>query len=253
MPGAGAPGSLRRTWPSPCGTSARSPSWIQPAPSSPVSSHIRPEVTTWNQRYPGIGGSVESPGCGELGAAVERAVHPQEVQCLAERIRRREGVRRLHEAKYGWPEPARPACWTIEHISPPFGHRPVPRRPRQTGRIALTTRSERPWHTEDRHSRIPPAESGSRSAQTSANTGGELLAIDLELPANRRVPGGQHIHPNQAERFEVVEGTMRFRMGRKAGRSRDRARSSSSPPVRSTTSRTSATMRRSSASRCARR
>ena len=51
--------------------------------------------------------------------------------------------------------------------------------------------------------------------QTSANTGGELLAIDLELPAKRRVPGGQHIHPKQEERFEVVEGTMRFRMGRK--------------------------------------
>ncbi len=51
--------------------------------------------------------------------------------------------------------------------------------------------------------------------QTSAETGGELLAIDLELPANRRVPGGQHVHPNQEERFEVVEGTMRFRMGRK--------------------------------------
>ena len=50
--------------------------------------------------------------------------------------------------------------------------------------------------------------------QTAANTGGELLAIDLELPANRRVPGGQHIHPKQEERFEVVEGTMRFRMGR---------------------------------------
>jgi mannose-6-phosphate isomerase-like protein (cupin superfamily) len=50
---------------------------------------------------------------------------------------------------------------------------------------------------------------------TSANTRGELLAIDLELPANRRVPGGQHIHPKQEERFEVVEGTMRFRMGRK--------------------------------------
>lgn len=51
--------------------------------------------------------------------------------------------------------------------------------------------------------------------QTSAVTGGELLAIDLELPAGRRVPGGQHIHPKQEERFEVVEGTMRFRMGRK--------------------------------------
>lgn len=51
--------------------------------------------------------------------------------------------------------------------------------------------------------------------KTSAATGGELLAIDLELPAGRRVPGGQHIHPKQEERFEVVEGTMRFRMGRR--------------------------------------
>ncbi len=50
--------------------------------------------------------------------------------------------------------------------------------------------------------------------RTSADTGGELLAIDLELPAGRRVPGGQHIHPNQEERFEVVEGTMRFKLGR---------------------------------------
>jgi mannose-6-phosphate isomerase-like protein (cupin superfamily) len=51
--------------------------------------------------------------------------------------------------------------------------------------------------------------------QTSANTGGSLLAIDLELPAGRRVPGLQHIHPKQEERFEVVAGTMRFTMGRK--------------------------------------
>jgi mannose-6-phosphate isomerase-like protein (cupin superfamily) len=51
--------------------------------------------------------------------------------------------------------------------------------------------------------------------QTSASTRGELLAIDLELPAGRRVPGGQHVHPNQEERFEVVEGTMRFKLGRK--------------------------------------
>jgi mannose-6-phosphate isomerase-like protein (cupin superfamily) len=50
--------------------------------------------------------------------------------------------------------------------------------------------------------------------QTSADTNGELLAIDLELPANRRVPGGLHIHPKQEERFEVVAGTMRFRIGR---------------------------------------
>ena len=51
--------------------------------------------------------------------------------------------------------------------------------------------------------------------KTSAETNGELVAIDLELPAGGRVPGGLHIHPVQEERFEVVEGTMRFRMGRR--------------------------------------
>lgn len=51
--------------------------------------------------------------------------------------------------------------------------------------------------------------------RTAAETDGELLAIDLELPAGGHVPGGQHIHPKQEERFHVVEGTMRFRMGRK--------------------------------------
>ena len=50
---------------------------------------------------------------------------------------------------------------------------------------------------------------------TAADTEGELVAIDLELPAGRRVPGPLHIHPKQEERFEVVEGTMRFRIGRK--------------------------------------
>ena len=50
--------------------------------------------------------------------------------------------------------------------------------------------------------------------ETAATTGGELVAIDLELPAGRRVPGPLHIHPRQEERFEVVAGTMRFRMGR---------------------------------------
>src|SRR5262245_52143141 len=51
--------------------------------------------------------------------------------------------------------------------------------------------------------------------RTAAETNGELLAIDLRLPAGRRVPAGLHRHPLQEERFEVVEGTMRFRMGRR--------------------------------------
>ena len=50
--------------------------------------------------------------------------------------------------------------------------------------------------------------------QTAADTGGDLLAIDLELPPHRRVPGGLHRHPLQEERFEVVRGRMRFRLGR---------------------------------------
>jgi mannose-6-phosphate isomerase-like protein (cupin superfamily) len=48
--------------------------------------------------------------------------------------------------------------------------------------------------------------------RTAAETGGELLAIALELPPRARVPGWLHIHPKQEERFEIVAGTMRFRV-----------------------------------------
>ena len=50
--------------------------------------------------------------------------------------------------------------------------------------------------------------------ETAADTGGELLAIDLELSADGHVPG-MHVHPIQEERFEVTDGTMRFKLGRK--------------------------------------
>src|ERR1700712_4926713 len=50
--------------------------------------------------------------------------------------------------------------------------------------------------------------------QTSADTDGELLEIELELTPDGAVPGA-HIHPEQEERFEIVEGTMAFRMGMK--------------------------------------
>ncbi|MGH2989828.1 MAG: cupin domain-containing protein [Solirubrobacterales bacterium] len=50
--------------------------------------------------------------------------------------------------------------------------------------------------------------------KTAADTDGELLAIDLELSPDGHVPG-MHVHPVQEERFEVTEGTMRFKMGRK--------------------------------------
>jgi len=49
---------------------------------------------------------------------------------------------------------------------------------------------------------------------TAAETNGEVVAIDLELPPGGRVPGPLHFHPLQEERFEVVEGTMNFRLRR---------------------------------------
>lgn len=50
--------------------------------------------------------------------------------------------------------------------------------------------------------------------QTAADTNGELLAIDLVLAPDGHVPGA-HVHPHQEERFEVVSGRMRFRLGMK--------------------------------------
>ena len=87
---------------------------------------------------------------------------------------------------------------------------------------------------------------------TAAETNGELVAIDLELPAGKRVPGRKHIHPRQEERFEVVRGTMRFSIGRErivAGP----GTSSSFRRASRTTSPTPATTPRSSASTSSRR
>lgn len=47
---------------------------------------------------------------------------------------------------------------------------------------------------------------------TAATTGGELLAFELALRSGGAVPIA-HTHPIQTERFEVVEGLMRFRIG----------------------------------------
>jgi quercetin dioxygenase-like cupin family protein len=47
---------------------------------------------------------------------------------------------------------------------------------------------------------------------TSATMGGELLAFELGLRPGGAVPI-PHVHPIQTERFEVVEGRMRFRVG----------------------------------------
>ena len=50
--------------------------------------------------------------------------------------------------------------------------------------------------------------------KTAADTDGELLEIDMTLAPDGHVPGA-HVHPEQEERFEVVSGTMVFRMGLK--------------------------------------
>jgi quercetin dioxygenase-like cupin family protein len=50
--------------------------------------------------------------------------------------------------------------------------------------------------------------------KTASDTDGELLAFELFLDPDGQVPGA-HVHPEQEERFEVVEGTMKFRRGLK--------------------------------------
>jgi quercetin dioxygenase-like cupin family protein len=51
-----------------------------------------------------------------------------------------------------------------------------------------------------------------RFLATAAETGGERLEFELELTPDGHVPGA-HVHPEQEERFEVLEGVMRFRLG----------------------------------------
>lgn len=47
---------------------------------------------------------------------------------------------------------------------------------------------------------------------TADDSAGELLAFDLVVDPDGRVPGG-HVHPVQQETFQVLRGTMRFRKG----------------------------------------
>jgi len=49
--------------------------------------------------------------------------------------------------------------------------------------------------------------------ETGARTGGQMLAFDLFLPPKAHVPS-RHVHPLQEERFTVVKGQLRFRLGR---------------------------------------
>ena len=47
---------------------------------------------------------------------------------------------------------------------------------------------------------------------TASSTGGELLAFDLGLAVGGAVPI-PHVHPIQTERFEILDGSVRFRIG----------------------------------------
>src|SRR5216683_4783998 len=51
--------------------------------------------------------------------------------------------------------------------------------------------------------------------QSGADTDGRLLAFDLFLPPGGHVPA-THAHPVQEERFTVVEGQLRFQIGRRS-------------------------------------
>ena len=87
---------------------------------------------------------------------------------------------------------------------------------------------------------------------TAASTDGELLAFDFALRPGGKVPV-PHVHPIQTERFEVVAGEVRFRLGlrtlrRRPGRGRRGATRASR-----TASPTRVTARRRCASRSARR
>src|SRR3954452_4059939 len=48
--------------------------------------------------------------------------------------------------------------------------------------------------------------------RTAQDTDGELLDFELQLTPDGKVPGA-HVHPEQEERFHVLEGAMRFKLG----------------------------------------
>jgi mannose-6-phosphate isomerase-like protein (cupin superfamily) len=50
--------------------------------------------------------------------------------------------------------------------------------------------------------------------QTAADTGGELVELEAIITPDGACAGA-HVHPHQEERFEVLEGLVGFRLGRK--------------------------------------
>ena len=53
--------------------------------------------------------------------------------------------------------------------------------------------------------------------RTAADSGGAVLAFDYFLPAGGSVPLA-HVHPRQEERFEILSGRARIRVGRRLRR-----------------------------------
>jgi quercetin dioxygenase-like cupin family protein len=49
---------------------------------------------------------------------------------------------------------------------------------------------------------------------SAADTAGRLLCFDVFLPPGGHVPA-RHVHPHQVERFTVLAGQLRFRIGRR--------------------------------------
>jgi mannose-6-phosphate isomerase-like protein (cupin superfamily) len=50
--------------------------------------------------------------------------------------------------------------------------------------------------------------------KTSADTGGELVLVECTVKPGGAVAAA-HVHPHQEERFEVIQGSVGFRLGRK--------------------------------------
>ena len=207
--------------------------------------HVKPEVPRHRRQR-------ESPGCGELGAAVVRAVHPQEVQCLAEGIRRREGVGRFHE---------RAVCMVVPASSSAAGRSSMYSLVLVIDSPALCARHWTPCINDQIGATMAyvgqtlenPA-SGERITfrQTSADTGGELLC---DRPRTSREPAGPGWPAHPPEPGGALRGRRghdALQDGAQAGRRGARRGGRRPRLVRSTTSRMSATATRSSASRCAR-
>ena len=68
------------------------------------------------------------------------------------------------------------------------------------------------WRTPDRPSATPSAASRSPSCRPRPTPPARSSSSSSALAPDGHVPGA-HVHPEQEERFHVLEGTMKFRMG----------------------------------------